>query len=271
MQCLTLIKLHNCRTPTATYSLAANPIHRNKRIARNTAVNLCSRNIAYYREAAMLNPHQHNCHTPIKTTTQSVHLKDGFAISTLKLFALICISLLASGFQSTVEARSSALEVDLPDVQGWQIEAVKRLSSVMCSARQSEENGRNMTLLADTGKYRDGVWFLQITTRNQQLEPGVDEAAASLSLNGQHVLTGKALAVGDWTGDKRTSAYVRFDFPVIDPYIKDIKAARVVEVQVQGLPPLKLESLAPIIATIENCQQESLSDEFWKDAKLVCN
>jgi hypothetical protein len=196
-------------------------------------------------------------------------LKSGIAI--LKAVVLVGIALLASGLRSNAEALVPALEVELPSVQGWQIKAVAREGSVMCSARQAEGNGEKMTLLADTGKYRGGVWFLGVVSRNQHLEPGIKEASAHLSLNGNHAATGKVLAVGDWTGNKRTATYVRFDFPAIDAYVKDIKAARVVEVQANGLSPIKLESLLPIITAIENCQHESLNPEFWKDAKSICN
>jgi hypothetical protein len=192
-------------------------------------------------------------------------------MSRFKTLFFIGVAVLASGFNSTVEARMSALEIELPSVQGWQIKAVRRGDSVMCSARQKEENGNRMTVLADTGKYRGGVWFLEVVSRNQHLEPSIEEAVASLFLNGKHVATGKALAVGDRVGNKRTATYVRFDFPAIDSYVNDIKAARVVEIQTQDLNPLKIESLSPIITAIEKCRQESLNPEFWKDAKDVCN
>ena len=175
------------------------------------------------------------------------------------------VALLASGLASNVEARGPALEIELPGVQGWKIEALKRGSSVMCSARQKEANaqGITITLLADTGKYRGGVWFLEVASRNQHLEPGVEETVARLFLNGKRVATGTALAT--------SGAFVRFDFPAIDAHVKDIKAAHIIELQAEGLSPLKLESLSPIITAIEKCQQESLNPEFWKGAKNVCN
>lgn len=141
----------------------------------------------------------------------------------------------------------------------------------MCSARQKEENGTAITLLADTGKYRGGVWYLGVVSRNQQLEPNVQQAEAHLLLDGKLVATGEVLAIGDWVGNKRTATYVRFDFPAIDSYVKAIKAARDVELQAQGLNPLKLESLPSIIAALEKCQQESLNPGFWDNAKDVCN
>ena len=191
--------------------------------------------------------------------------------STLKTLVVVGVALLASGLESSAEARMAALEVELPSVQEWKIGALKRGSSVMCSARQAEVNGQRGTLLADTGKYRGGVWFLDVVSLNQHLESDILEAPAQLYLNGKQVGTGKVLDVGNWTGKKRTATYVRYEFPVIDAYVKDIKAARIVEVRAQGLSPLKLESLSPIITALENCQQESSNPAFWKDAKHVCN
>lgn len=188
-----------------------------------------------------------------------------------RYLVFVGVFLLACGFTSNAIARAPAQEVELPSVQGWQIEAVKRGNSIMCSARQKDGNDKSITLLADTGKYRGGVWFLGVVSRNQYLEPNVKEAVAHLSLEGLRVVTGKVLAVGDWVGNKRTATYVRFDFPAIDAFVKDIKAAGVVELQAQGLSPLKLELLPPIITALEECQQESLNPGFWNNAKDVCN
>lgn len=215
--------------------------------------------------------HCPKCHMPTRGTALLAHPRRRLGISILRTLAFAAVALLASGFKSNVEARGPALEIELPSVQGWQIEAIKRGNSVMCSARQREENGQGITLLADTGKYRGGVWFLGVVSRNQHLESGVEETVASLSLNGKHVVKGKVLVVGDRIGNKRTATYVRFDFPAIDAHVIDIKAARLIEVQAEGLSPLKLDSLSPIITAIEKCQQESLNPEFWKDAKDVCN
>lgn len=192
------------------------------------------------------------------------------SISILKALLFACIVLLVSSLESNVEAGVSALEIKLPSVKGWQIEAVKKGNSVMCLARQKEEKGQRMSLLADTGKYHGSVWFLEVVSRNQHLESGVEEAVARLSLNGKYVVSGKVLSVGDWIGNKRTATYVRFEFPAIDDYVKDIKAARVVEVQAQGISPLRLEALSPIITEIEKCQQDGLNPEYWKNAEHVC-
>lgn len=143
----------------------------------------------------------------------------------------------------------------------------------MCAARpprerNREENAQDITLLTDTGGYRGGVWYLGVTSRNRHLESGVKETAARLYLDGKHVVTGKALAVGTWIDNK---GFVRFEFPAIDAHVEDIKAARVIEVEAEGLSPLELKSLLPIITAIEKCQQESLNPEFWKGAKGVCS
>lgn len=199
-------------------------------------------------------------------TPSSSHQRGRISIM-INSFLFFGIAAFAAGFQSHAQARSSALQLELPSVQGWKIEAVKRLSSISCSARQNEENGQKMTLLADTGKYREGVWFLEIISRNHHLQPGTKEAVAYLNLDGKQIITGKAIAIGDG----KQISNVRFEFPAIDAYIKDINTAQVVAVQTQDLSPLMLESLSPIITRIENCQQESLNLDFWKDAKLVCN
>lgn len=214
--------------------------------------------------------HCPDCHSPTPKTALFVHPRRRLGISVARPLVFAAVALFASGLQSNVEARAPALEIKLPSVQGWQIEAVRRGNSVMCSARP-EKNVNGITLLADTGKYRGGVWFLGVVSRNQQLRSGVEETVARLSLNGKPVITGKVLAVGDWIGNKRAATYVRFDFPAIDAHVKDIKAARSIELQADGLSPLKLELLSPIITAIEKCQQESLNPEFWKDAKDVCN
>lgn len=179
--------------------------------------------------------------------------------------------LLVCGFTPNAIALVPAQKIELPSVQGWKIEAIKRGNSVMCAARPREESDTGITLLADTHKYRGGVWFLGVVSRNQQLEPGIEEAVAYLSLEGKHVVAGKVLAVGDWVGNKRTATYVRFEFPAIDAYVKDIKAAQVVELQAQKSSPLKLELLSQIITAIEACQQQSLNPSFWDTAKDVCN
>lgn len=186
------------------------------------------------------------------------------------------VFMLAWCFMLNAKARGPAQEIELPSLEGWEIQAVKRGNSVMCSARKKEKNGKEITLLANSGdKYRDGAWFLGVFSRNHRLEPNVEEAAAQLSLEGKRVVTGKVLAVGGWVGNERTATYVRFDFPAIDAYVKDIKAASVVELSwgegQQDSRPLKLEPLRIIIAALEECQKESLRPSFWNNAKDVCN
>lgn len=199
------------------------------------------------------------------------HPRRRLGISIAKVLVVAGAVLLASGFSPNADARSAALEVELPSVRDMSIKAIKRGSSVMCSARPMVETNPKVTLLADTGKYRGGVWFLEVVSRDLQLEPTSEDVVAYLSLNGQHVATGKALAVGNWVGNKRTETFVRFEFPAIDAYVKDIKTARIVEIQASGFIPLRVESLSPIITALENCQQESLDSEFWKGAENVCN
>jgi hypothetical protein len=197
----------------------------------------------------MFDHHFPNCHTPIRKT----------AFMPLPFF--VGVALLTCGISSDAEASFyRERTIESPNLQGWQIVA---RDSGMCSARQREENGQSITLLADPRKYRGGVWYLGVVSRNHRLEAGIQEAEARLSLNG-HVITGKVLDIGDWRGSKRVTTYVRFEFLAIDRYIKDIEAAPVVRVQVNGLSPLKLESLSSIIAAIKKCQLESSKSEFWK-------
>jgi hypothetical protein len=177
-------------------------------------------------------------------------------------FALFFVALLAYGI--SLDATASFYRertIEFPNLPGWDIAA---RDTGMCSARQREEGGQKITLLADPDKYRGGVWFLGVSSRNQRLKPGVLEAEAHLSLNGKRVIVGQVLDVGNWRGGQRTATYVRYDFPAIDVHIKDIEVARVVEIQAEGLIPLKLESLSPIIAAIKKCQLESSKPEFWK-------
>ena len=216
---------------------------------------------------------QHYCpnsHTPTSGSVRHSHPGPRLGISVLK--ALVFVGLLANCFISNVEALVPAEEIQLPSVQGWRISAVRRSGgSVTCSAQKTDENGVAMTLLATTAEYRDGKWFLGVLSPNQHLKQGVQEALARLSLNGNPVVEGKALAVSKTTGNKTTATCVRFDFPAIDAHVENIEAARVVELQVDGLDPLKLESLSPIISAIKKCLKESSNPAFWKDAKDVCN
>jgi hypothetical protein len=191
----------------------------------------------------MVVQHSHKCRLPARETALLAFI---FILG----FPLFAYSIISDAKASFYRERT----IESLGLQGWQIAA---RDSGMCSARQREENGQSITLLADPGRYRGGVWFLGVMSRNQRLKPGVLEAEARLSLNGKHVITGKVLDVGDWHGDKRMATYVRFEFPAIDLYIKDVEAARVVEAQADGLSPLKLESLSPIIAALKNCQRES--------------
>lgn len=211
-----------------------------------------------------------NSHTPTSGSARHAHPGPRLGISILK--ALVFVGLLSNCFISNVEARMPAEEIQLPSVQGWRISAIRRFSnSVTCSAQKTDENGLGITLLATTAENRGGKWFFGVLSPSQHLKQGVQEALARLSLNGNPVVEGKALAVGNTTGNKTTATCVRFDFPSIDAHVEDIEAARVVELQVDGLDPLKLESLSPIISAIKKCLKESSNPAFWKDAKDVCN
>jgi len=207
-----------------------------------------------------------------KSSGSARHAHPGPRLGISILKALVFVGVLANCLISNVEARGPAEEIQLPSVQGWRMSAVRRSgSSVTCSAQKTDENGVVMTLLATTAEYRGGKWFLGVLYPSQHLKQGVQEALARLSLNGNPVVEGKALAVGNTTDNKTTATCVRFDFPAIDAHVENIEAARVVELQVDGLDPLKLESLAPIISAIKKCLKESSNPAFWKDAKDVCN
>jgi len=211
-----------------------------------------------------------NSHTPTSGSARHAHPGPRLGISILK--ALVFVGVLANCLISNVEALGPAEEIQLPSVQGWRMSAVRRSgNSVTCYARKTDENGVGMTLLATTAEYRDGKWFLGVLSPSQHLKQGVQEASARLSLNGNPVVEGKALAVGNTIGNKTTATCVRFEFPAIDAHVENIEAARVVELQVDGLDPLKLEVVAPIISAIKKCLKESSNSGFWKDAKGVCN
>lgn len=190
---------------------------------------------------------------------------------TFKILAFAGVLVLANAYTLDAEARSSAEQVKLPSVQGWKMEALRRSNSVTCSARKSDENGEILTLLANTGGYRGGKWFLSAISRDHHLSPALQEAPANLFLDGERVITGKALAIGGRVGNRITQPHVRFDFPTIDAYVEDIKTARKIEVQAHGLSPFGLESLSPIISAVQQCLDESLNQEFWKKAEQVCN
>lgn len=172
------------------------------------------------------------------------------------------IALLAAGVSSDTEAsRYTERTIEFANLPGWDIVA---RDSGMCSARQREENGQSITLFADPNTYRGGVWFLGVESRNHRLKSGVLETVARLSLDGTQVVTGKALEVGSWVGHTRTETYVRVEFLAIDAHIDKIEAAREVEAQADGLSPLKLGPLSPIIAAIRKCQLDSSEPGFWK-------
>ncbi len=180
----------------------------------------------------------------------------------LAISLLIGAALLVCGISSDAEASFyRERKIEFPGLPEWDIAA---RDSGMCSARQREENAQAITLFADPGKYRGGVWFLGVVSRNHRLKPGALEAEARLSLDGRPVVTGKALEVGDWVGGTRTATYVRVEFLAVDAHMGRIEAARAVEVQADGLSPLQLGSLSPIIAAIKKCQFESSKPEFWK-------
>ena len=66
--------------------------------------------------------------------TQYSVFKSGASI--LKILTFIAVTLLAIGFRSNAEAYLPGLEIELPDVQGWQIEASK-ITSAMVTNRGS--------------------------------------------------------------------------------------------------------------------------------------
>jgi len=198
----------------------------------------------------MFNHHSPSCHISIRLKAL---LATPFHLG---------VVLFACGISSDADASFYREQtIEFPNLPGWDIAA---RDSGMCSARQREENGQEITLLADPSTYRGGVWYLGVVSRNQRLKPGELEAIARLSLDGKQVVTGKVLEVGDSVGGVRTATYVRVEFLAIDAHIGNIEAARVVEAQADGLSPLKLGSLSPIIAAIKKCQLESSKPKFWK-------
>jgi tetrahydromethanopterin S-methyltransferase subunit F len=182
-----------------------------------------------------------------------------------KMLSILGLAVLAGAISSTAFATLVPEQsVKLPSVQNWQIEAVKRTSNIMCSARPTEEKDHSITLLVDAGKYRGGVWFLQVVSRNQRLKAGVQTSTARLALNDKDVAVGKALEVGDSIGGKRTASYVRYEFAAIDAYVDSIQSASTVQIRADGLNPITLASLSSVIAALKKCQHDSARPEFWR-------
>ncbi len=181
------------------------------------------------------------------------------------------LAALTVGCLPNAQARSLALEVLLPPVQGWQITATQKLSSVTCYARRKDTDGQRLALSAKTGTTPDPTWDLQITSRQRALEAGVERAAASLIVDGSPVATGSALAIGDSRGSQRVSRYVRFEFPALHDALDAILEAPAVELHTPGLAPLNIESLPPAITALEQCQRDSVNAAFWNKAIQICN
>jgi hypothetical protein len=192
------------------------------------------------------------------------HLIMKSGVPSSKLVSILGFAMLASMIGSTALATLVPEQtVKLPIVKDWHMEAVKRGSSIMCSARQEEVKTQHITLLADTGKYRGGVWFLQVVSRNQRLKAGMETSTARLVLNGKDVAIGKALDVGDWNGDKRTASYVRYEFTAIDAHVDSMQSTSAMQIRADGLNPISLASLSPVIVALKKCQQQSAKPTFW--------
>jgi hypothetical protein len=190
--------------------------------------------------------------------------------SPVRPFIIAAIIVLVIATSPNVEARVRSLEVKLPGVDGWQIMARDRLSSVSCSGTKII-NGIDLHVIADKGGYQGGVWFLSVTSHHHRLKAGLDEAEAKLLLNSRSLVVGKALSVSDRVGKKRTSTYTRFEFPAIDSSINDLETPGSLEIKAEGIDPIALESLSPIISALKNCHQDSSEPDFWKNAEEKCN
>ncbi len=174
--------------------------------------------------------------------------------------------LLAVGSAQHSQARSMAQEVRLPHVQGWQITATRKISSVTCSAQQSATDGQQLYLSVRALPDDAFAWNLQFTSRDRTLTAGVQQAAASLLVNGAPASTGSVVAIGD-----STRRYVRFEFAPLASSVAAIKPASAVELTAPGLAPLSITALAPLITALEQCQQDGLTPGFWNNATTHCN
>lgn len=164
--------------------------------------------------------------------------------------------------------------IDFSTLPGWKISAVNRMGGVSCRGEGAAKNGDTMTLIYDpVGKYRNGAWYLDLTSRRLRLK-GAEEAPARFYLDKKAAGSGKVLAIEDSVGGKTTASYIRAEFPAFDEQVAAIKAARVVEVRAKGLPPLPLAHIKPAIEALERCLRDSTgpgAEALWKSAESTCN
>ncbi|MEH6565997.1 MAG: hypothetical protein V7756_11785 [Halopseudomonas sp.] len=188
----------------------------------------------------------------------------------MKGFAFCALLLLAVGSAQSIQARSLAHEVTLPPVQGWQITATRKVSSVSCAARRRDTEGQRLYLSARVIADREATWELQVTTRLRALLD-VAQATASVLVEDTPVATGQVLALGESTGSQGAGRYVRYEFAELAGGVVAIKPASAVELAAPGLAPLQIGSLAPIVTALEQCQRDSLNPAFWNKAVTLCN
>ncbi|WP_353386316.1 hypothetical protein [Halopseudomonas sabulinigri] len=174
--------------------------------------------------------------------------------------------LLAVGSAQHSQARSMAQEVRLPHVQGWQITATRKIRSVTCSAQQSATDGQQLYLSVRALPDDGFAWNLQFTSSHRTLTADVQQATASLLVNGAPASTGSVVAIGD-----SAKRYVRFEFAPLAGSVAAIKPASTVELTAPGLAPLSITALAPLITALEQCQQDGLTPGFWNNATTLCN
>ena len=212
----------------------------------------------------MANPH--NCSRKrVRGLLLSSHARSFPGSSAVRPFIIAAVIVLMSATSSNVEAISGAgtLELQLPGVDGWQITAI-RMVSVICSATKSN-NGTDQHVIADKGGYegyQGGViWSLSVDHRLNRLKAGVDETEAKLLLNSRFLAIGKAVRL--------TSTYTRFEFrpTAMDSSINDLETPGSLEIKAEGIDPIALESLSPIISALKKCHQDSSEPDFWKNAK----
>ncbi|MEH6491305.1 hypothetical protein [Halopseudomonas sp.] len=189
----------------------------------------------------------------------------------MKAFLPCALLLLLMVIPKAPQARSMAQEVRLPVVQGWQISATRKIGAVTCAARRRDTDGQRLYLSVRVIAERESTWDLQVTTRHRALAADATQTTASLLAAGTPVATGRAVALGSGTDSQGAGRFVRFEFAALTNGVESIKQAYAVELAAPGLAPLQIESIAPIVTALEQCQRDSVNPAFWNKAVTLCN
>jgi hypothetical protein len=200
-----------------------------------------------------------------------IHVDRTLGKLAVKKFLLTVVIVIGTALTSTVEARVRSLEIELASIDGWEITARERVSTVSCFAEKSKGDTDIILIANDKEIYQGGLWYLSVTFHNVRLKPGIEEVEAQLSLNRRVLAVGKAFSVGDTVRGIRTNRYTRFEFPALDSLIVDLETPSSIDIQAEGIEAIKLESLSTIIKALKKCHKDSSIPSFWKDAEEKCN